>query len=194
MDVVHAINESNLILPAGDVRIGPKDYNIYANSQVPTPSDVNSIPLRTVGSSSILVGDVGRAVDGGQLQTNVVRVDGQHSVYIPVLKQGGNSNTITIVDGIRSAVTHLLDIPSQLKTAVVFDQSVFVKTAIKNVISEGAIGLLLTGIMILLFLGNVRAPFAVMLSIPISCLATFLVLDAFNSSINTMVLGGMALA
>ena len=193
MDVVHAVNESNLILPAGDVRIGPKDYNIYANSQVPTPNDVNSIPLRTVGNASILVGDVGHAVDGGQLQTNIVRVDGQHSVYIPVLKQGGNSNTITIVDGIRKATAHLLDIPDQLKTAVVFDQSVFVKTAIKNVISEGAIGLCLTGIMILLFLGNVRATVAVLLSIPISCIATFLILDAFGTSINTMVLGGMAL-
>jgi multidrug efflux pump subunit AcrB len=193
-DVVHAINDSNLILPAGDVRIGPKDYNIYANSQVPTPNDVNGIPLRTVGNSSILVGDIGHAVDGGQLQTNIVRVDGQHSVYIPILKQGGDSNTITIVNGVRKATVHLLDIPEALKTSVVFDQSVFVKTAIKNVISEGAIGLCLTGLMILLFLGNVRATVAVMLSIPISCIATFLILNEFGDSINTMVLGGMALA
>ena len=138
IDVAPAVNDSNLILPAGDVRIGPKEYNIYANSQVPTPNDVNSIPLKTVGNASILVGDVGHAVDGGQLQTNIVRVDGQHSVYIPVLKQGGDSNTITIVNGVRKTTAHLLDIPQQLKTAVVFDQSVFVKTAIKNVISEGA--------------------------------------------------------
>jgi multidrug efflux pump subunit AcrB len=193
MDVVRAVNDSNLILPAGDVRIGPKDYNIYANSQVPTPEAVNSIPLKTVGNSSVLVGDVGHAVDGGQLQTNIVRVDGQHSVYIPVLKQGGDSNTITIVNGIRKATAHLIDIPQQLKTAVVFDQSVFVKTAIKNVISEGSIGLCLTGVMILLFLGNVRATVAVLLSIPISCIATFLILKAFGDSINTMVLGGMAL-
>ncbi len=193
MDVVHAVNDSNLILPAGDVRIGPKDYNIYANSQVPTPDDVNSIPLKTVGNASILVGDVGHAVDGGQLQTNIVRVDGQHSVYIPILKQGGDSNTITIVNGVRKATARLLDIPRQLKTAVVFDQSVFVKIAIKNVISEGSIGLCLTGIMILLFLGDVRATVAVLLSIPISCIATFLVLKAFGDSINTMVLGGMAL-
>jgi len=193
MDVVHAVNESNLILPAGDVRIGPKDYNIYANSQVPTSDAVNSIPLKTVGNASILVGDIGHAVDGGQLQTNIVRVDGQHSVYIPILKQGGDSNTITIVDGVRKATAHLLDIPQQLKTAVVFDQSVFVKTAIKNVISEGTIGLCLTGIMILLFLGNVRATIAVLLSIPISCIATFLILSALGDSINTMVLGGMAL-
>src|ERR1700675_2131617 len=127
MDVVQAVNDSNLILPAGDVRIGPKDYNIYANSQVPTPDDVNSIPLKTVGNASILVGDVGHAVDGGQLQTNIVRVDGQHSVYIPVLKQGGDSNTITIVDGMKTAIKSLVDIPSQLKTSVVFDQSIFVK-------------------------------------------------------------------
>jgi multidrug efflux pump subunit AcrB len=193
MDVVQAVNDSNLILPAGDVRIGPKDYNIYPNSQVPTPDAVNSIPLKTVGNASILVGDVGHAVDGGQLQTNIVRVDGQHSVYIPILKQGGESNTITIVNGVRKATAHLLDIPQQLKTAVVFDQSVFVKTAIKNVISEGSIGLCLTGIMILLFLGNVRATVAVMLSIPISCIATFLILKALGNSINTMVLGGMAL-
>ena len=194
MDVVHAINESNLILPAGDVRIGPKDYNIYANSQVPTPQAVNSVPLKTVGNSSILVGDIGHAEDAGQLQYNIVRVDGQHSVYIPIFKQGGNSNTITIVNGVRNAVRHLLDTPPQLITKVVFDQSVFVKIAIHNVISEGLIGLCLTGLMILLFLGNFKATFAVMLSIPISCLATFLILDAFGSSINTMVLGGMALA
>ena len=194
MDVVHSINESNLILPAGDVRIGPKDYNIYANSQVATPNDVNSIPLRTAGNASLLVGDIGHAVDGGQLQYNIVRVDGQHSVYVPVLKQGGNSNTIAIVNGIRNAVAHLVDVPAQLKTSVVFDQSAFVKTAIKSVISEGVIGLLLTGAMILLFLGNVRAAAAVMISIPLSCLATFLALDVMNVSINTMVLGGLALA
>lgn len=193
MDVVHAVNESNLILPAGDVRIGPKDYNVYANSQVLKPEDVNSIPLRTSGNASILVGDIGHAEDAGQLQTNIVRVDGQHSVYIPVLKQGGDSNTITIVNGVRNAMRHLIDIPPQLKTSVVFDQSVFVKIAVKNVITEGLIGLLLTGLMILLFLGDLRATVAVMLSIPISCLATFLVLNATGNSINTMVLGGMAL-
>jgi multidrug efflux pump subunit AcrB len=194
MDVVHAVNDSNLILPAGDVRIGPKDYNIYPNAQVPTPDQVNSIPLRTVGAGSILVGDIGHAVDGGQLQYNLVRVDGQKSVYIPIFKQGGGSNTITIVKGIRQAIAHLLDIPPQLKTSVVFDQSQFVLIAVDNVIREGGIGLFLTAMLILLFLGSVRATFAVMLSIPISCLAAFLALDLMGSSINTMVLGGLALA
>lgn len=194
MDVVDSLNKSNLILPAGDVRIGTKDYNIYANSQVPVVDRINDLPLRTVGNASVMVGDIGQAKDGGQLQTNVVRVDGQHSVYIPIFKQGGNSNTITIVDGVKSAVKHLLDIPSVLKTDVVFDQSAFVKIAVKNVINEGTIGLILTALMILLFLGNVRATFAVLISIPISVLATFLGLDMGGSSINTMALGGLALA
>ena len=194
MDVVDSLNKSNLILPAGDVRIGMKDYNIYANSQVPVVDQINDLPLKTVGNASVMVADIGHAVDGGQLQTNIVRVDGQHSVYIPVLKQGGNSNTITIVDGVKKAVAHLLDVPSVLKTDVVFDQSAFVKIAVKNVINEGTIGLCLTALMILLFLGNVRATIAVLLSIPISVLATFLGLNLGGSSINTMVLGGLALA
>jgi multidrug efflux pump subunit AcrB len=194
MDVVDSLNKSNLILPAGDVRIGMKDYNIYANSQVPVVDEINDLPLKTVGNASVMVADIGHAVDGGQLQTNIVRVDGQHSVYIPVLKQGGNSNTITIVDGVKRAVAHLLDIPSVLKTDVVFDQSAFVKLAVRNVINEGTIGLCLTALMILLFLGNVRATIAVLISIPISVLATFLGLNLGGSSINTMVLGGLALA
>jgi len=194
MDVVDSLNKSNLILPAGDVRIGMKDYNIYANSQVPVVDEINDLPLKTVGNASVMVADIGHAADSGQLQTNIVRVDGQHSVYIPILKQGGNSNTITIVNGVKKAVAHLLDIPSVLKTSVVFDQSVFVKIAVKNVINEGTIGLCLTALMILLFLGNIRATVAVLISIPISCLATFLGLNLGGSSINTMVLGGLALA
>jgi len=194
MDVVHAVNQSNLILPAGDVRIGSKDYNIYANSQVPTPEEVNELPLKSVGNASVLVGDVGRAEDAGTLQTNIVRIDGQRSVYIPVLKQGGGSNTITIVDGMKAAIKNLVDIPSSLKTAVVFDQSIFVKGAIKNLIKEATIGLVLTGIMILVFLGSPRATFAVLLSIPLSALVCLLIMNAMGGSINTMLLGGLALA
>jgi len=194
MDVVDSLNKSNLILPAGDVRIGMKDYNIYANSQVPVVDQINDLPLKTVGNASVMVEDIGQAKDAGQLQTNIVRVDGQHSVYIPIFKQGGNSNTITIVNGVKKAVARLLDIPSVLKTNVVFDQSAFVKIAVKNVINEGTIGLCLTALMILLFLGNVRATIAVLISIPISVLATFLGLNLGGSTINTMVLGGLALA
>jgi multidrug efflux pump subunit AcrB len=194
MDVVNAINDSNLILPAGDVRIGNRDYNIYANSQVPKPDDINRIPLKTVGLGSVLVADVGKAEDAGAIQTNIVRIDGQKSVYIPVLKQGGDSNTIAIVNGIKEATKHLVDVPDVLKTAVVFDQSIFVKTALKNLLKEAGIGLVLTGLMILLFLGSPRATFAVLLSIPLSALTCFLVMNAMGGSINTMLLGGLALA
>jgi multidrug efflux pump subunit AcrB len=194
MDVVNAVNDSNLILPAGDVRIGNRDYNIYANSQVPNAEEINRIPLKTVGLGSVMIADIGRAEDAGAIQTNIVRIDGQHSVYIPVLKQGGNSNTIAIVNGIKQATKRLVDIPAVLKTAVVFDQSVFVKIAIKNLLKEGGIGLLLTAVMILLFLGSPRATFAVLLSIPLSALTCFLVMSGLGGSINTMLLGGLALA
>src|SRR5215831_5656301 len=194
MDVVRQINESNLILPAGDVKIGPFDYNLYSNSQAPTPGSINTMPLKTVGQSSVLVADVGKAVDAQAIQTNVVRVDGQASVYLPILKQGGDTNTIAVVEGIRDALKHLVDIPSQLKTRVVFDQSIFVRTAISNLVREGGIGLVLTGLMILLFLGSIRATAAVFLSIPLSALAAFLAIGAGGGTVNTMVLGGLALA
>src|SRR6201996_229928 len=194
MDVVDAVNSSNLILPAGDVRIGNRDYNIYANSQVPNAEEINQIPLKTVGLGSVMVGDIGKAEDAGAIQTNIVRIDGQHSVYIPVLKQGGDSNTIAIVNGIKSATKKLTDIPDVLRTAVVFDQSVFVKIAIKNLLKEGGIGLALTAVMILLFLGSPRATFAVLLSIPLSALTCLLIISGTGGSINTMLLGGLALA
>src|SRR5438270_6885179 len=194
MDVVREINESNLILPAGDVKIGPFDYNLFSNSQAPSAAAINSMPLKSVGQSSVLVGDVGKAMDANAIQTNIVRVDGQPSVYLPILKQGGDTNTIAVVQGIKDALRKLVDIPNQLKTRVVFDQSIFVKTAIDNLIHEGAIGLVLTGLMILLFLGSLRATAAVFLSIPLSALAAFLAISAGGGTLNTMVLGGLALA
>lgn len=193
MDVVNSVNASNLILPAGDVRIGSQDLNIYANAQIPTPEQINSIPLRSVGNASVLVGDIGHAQDAGAIQTNIVRIDGQHSVYIPILKQAGKSNTITIVNGMRDAIKKLVDVPSTLKTAVVFDQSVFVKGAIRNLVKEAGIGLLLTGIMILVFLGSGRATIAALIAIPLAVLACLLVINLMGGSINTMLLGGLAL-
>jgi multidrug efflux pump subunit AcrB len=193
MDVVKSVNESNLILPAGDVRIGTKDYNLYANSQVPTAAQINSMPLKSVGNASVLVADIGHAEDSGAIQTNVVRIDGQRSVYVPILKQAGKSNTIEIVNGMRAAIRRLVDIPPSLRTAVVFDQSVFVKGAIKNLLKEALIGLALTGLMILLFLGSPRAAGASLLSIPMSILLCLVVMNAFGGTINTMLLGGIAL-
>jgi multidrug efflux pump subunit AcrB len=194
MDVVRTVNESNLILPAGDVPIGPTDYNIYTNSQLRDVEAINNLPLKVVNNAPVLVKDVGYAKDASQIQYNIVRIDGQKSVYLPILKQGGDANTISIVDGVKKVTSDLLDVPKSLVTNVVFDQSVFVKTAIENLIHEGVLGLLLTGIMILVFLGNFRATMAVFLSIPLSALATFIVLFFGGSSINSMILGGLALA
>jgi multidrug efflux pump subunit AcrB len=193
MDVVQIVNDANKILPAGDVRIGPRDYNIYSNSQLPNVAEMNDVPLKAIGNGVLRFADVGHAEDSSAIQYNIVRVDGQKSVYLPILKQGGNSNTIQIVNGVRDRIKNLLDVPNSLVATVVFDQSQYVKTAVANVLREGGIGLVLTAIMILVFLGSLRGTISVLLSIPISCLAAFLLLNATGSTINTMVLGGLAL-
>ncbi len=194
MDVVNAVNNYNLILPAGDVKVGPFDYYVYSNSLVSDMDQLGKIPIKSNGDSWVSVNDIGEAKDANQIQYNIVRVDGQRSVYLPIMKQGGDTNTIAVVDGIRDMIGHLFDIPKQLKASVVFDQSVFVKEAIKTLLHEGLIGLLLTSAMILVFLGSFRATTAVFLSIPLSALATFVVLNMTGSTVNTMILGGLALA
>lgn len=194
MDVVRSLNLANLILPAGDVQLGQLDYSIYTNSQLQSVAEINQVPIKMAGQSPVRIGDIGYAEDGHQIQNNVVRVDGLRSVYTPVLKQGGDTNTIAVVDGVKQALTHLFDVPKQLVTRVVFDQSVFVKTAIETLLHEGAIGLILTSVMILVFLGSIRATVAVFFSIPLSALAAFIALSMGGSSVNSMVLGGLALA
>ncbi len=194
MDVVRTVNRSNLILPAGDVPIGALDYNIYTNSQLPSIEEIDQLPLKVVGSSIVRVGDVGYAKDSRQILTSIVRVDGKRAVYTPVLKQGGDTNTIAVVDGVRDVVSHLVDVPKELVTNVLFDQSRFVKTAITTLLHEGALGLFLTSVMILVFLGSMRATVAVFFSIPLSALATFMALSLGGGTINSMVLGGLALA
>jgi HAE1 family hydrophobic/amphiphilic exporter-1 len=193
MDVVRAVNNANLILPSGDVKIGPFDYTIFTNSQFRTIPDINGIPLKTVGRSTVTVGDIGRAEDGHQIQNNVVTVDGQPSVYLPVMKQGGDTNTIAVVDGVKDLVSRLVDVPKELTPKVVFDQSLFVKRAIETLLDEGGIGLALTALMVLVFLGSFRATVAVFLSIPLSVLAAIIALYMGGSSINTMILAGFAL-
>lgn len=194
MDMVRTVNRSNLILPAGDVPIGSFDYNIYTNSQLPSIEEIDRLPVKVVGGSIVRVGDVGYAKDSHQIQTSVVRVDGKRSVYTPVLKQGGDTNTIAVVDGVREVVQHLVDVPKNLAANVLFDQSRFVKTAIRTLLDEGALGLFLTSVMILIFLGSMRATVAVFFSIPLSALATFMALSLGGGTVNSMVLGGLALA
>lgn len=193
MDVVRSLNQANVILPAGDVQIGNLDYNIYSNAQF-NLKDASQYPIKMNGTSPVLMSDVGQLKDAHALQYNVVHVNGQRSVYLPVMKQGGDSNTIAVVDGVRKTVSHLVDVPSAMKTNVVFDQSRFVRTAIETLLHEGGIGLFLTCLMILIFLGSLRATVAVFFSIPLSVCATFFFLQLGGSSINSMVLGGLALA
>ena len=194
MDVVRSLNDSNLILPAGDVQIGRFDYGIYANSQVTSVRDLNNVPIKLEGQSPVRISDIGEVKDAYSLQYNIVRVDGQRSVYLPVLTQGGGANTIQVVNGVREKLTKLFDVPQSLETRVVFDQSQFVKTAIATLLHEAGIGLFLTCLMILIFLGSMRATVAVFFSIPLSALTTLMILKMGGSSINSMVLGGLALA
>ncbi len=193
MDVVRSVNSANLILPAGDAKIGPYDYNIYTNSQISAVADLNSVPLKTVRESSVTIGDIGAAKDASTIQTNIVRVDGQKSVYLPIMKQGGDTNTIAVVEAVKTVLSGLYDVPKQLVTRLVFDQSEYVKKAIETLIHEGMTGLVLTGLMVLLFLGSLRATSAVFLSIPLSALAAIIALYFGGSSINTMVLAGLAI-
>ncbi len=193
MDVVRALNQSNLVLPAGGVKIGNLDHDIYSNAQF-NLQDAAQYPIKMNGENPVLMSDVGVLKDSDALQYNVVHVNGQRSVYLSVLKQGGDSNTIAVVNGIRSMLKHLVDVPKTMRTAVVFDQSRFVKTAIETLLHEGGIGLFLTCLMILIFLGSMRATIAVFFSIPLSVFATFVVLQMTGSSVNSMVLGGLALA
>jgi hydrophobic/amphiphilic exporter-1 (mainly G- bacteria), HAE1 family len=194
MDVVHAVNDSNLILPAGDVKMGPYDYFVYSNSLVDDMDQLGKVPLKVNGHSWVTVNDVGTAEDAHGIQTNIVRIDGQKSAYIPIMKQGGDTNTIAVVNGVSELIKHLYDIPKQMVTSIVFDQSVYVKEAIDTVLHEGFLGLILTSLMILIFLGSFRATSAVLLSIPLSALAAFVVLALMGGTVNTMILGGMALA
>ena len=194
MDVVRSVNDANVILPAGDVQIGRYDYNIYTNSMLKGPDDIAQVPLKMVGQSPVRVGDVAVPKDSFGLQYNIVHVDGTRAVYLPIFKQGGDSNTIAIVNGVQTTLKKLYDVPSSLVSHVVFDQSRFVKTAIETLLHEGGVGLFLTCLMILIFLGSMRATIAVFFSIPLSLLTTFFILHLAGSSVNSMILGGLALA
>src|SRR6201993_2581217 len=121
METLRSPNKAKLILPAGDVQLGELDYNIYTNSQLRSVAEIDQLPVKTQGQSPVRVADIGHAADAQQIQTNIVRVDGQRSVYVPVLKQGGDTNTIAVVDGIKDAITHFFDVPKELVTRVVFD-------------------------------------------------------------------------
>jgi CzcA family heavy metal efflux pump len=195
MDVVHALNRSNLIIPAGDAKIGATDYFVYTNSMIANPEHINDVPIKVagLGRRPVLVGDVGRAEDAAQIQQNIVRINGQRSVYIPVLKQSG-ANTIAIVDGVESLLPQIGNIPKALKLNAIFSQATYVRNAVDALEHEAVLGSVLASLMILIFLGSFRSTLAIFLSIPLSILAGAFGLMMSGGTINIMTLGGFALA
>ncbi|HWN59013.1 MAG TPA: efflux RND transporter permease subunit [Methylomirabilota bacterium] len=194
MDVVHALNDANLIIPAGDAKIGPTDYFIYSNSMIENPDDINRVPVKIgTGQAPVFVSDVGEARDAAQIQQNVVRINGQRSVYVPVMKQG-NASTIAVVDGARKAIETIPGLPKGMMVQAIFGQDTYIRAAIASLEHEAASGAVLASLMILLFLGSFRSTIAIFLSIPLSILAGAFGLKLSGASINIMTLGGFALA
>jgi multidrug efflux pump subunit AcrB len=193
-DVVNAVNAQNLVLPSGTAKIGPTEYNIDMHGSPDTVAGLNDIPVRTTNASTTYLREVAHVRDGFSPQTNVARQDGQRGVLISILKNGGSS-TLQIVNDLRDMLPRAAQtLPKDLKITPLFDQSLFVKAAIQGVIHEALIAAWLTAAMILLFLGNWRSTCIIAVSIPLSILASIIVLHALGETINIMTLGGLALA
>ena len=194
MDVVHALDKSNLILPAGDVKIGAKDYYIYSNSMIEKADDINKVPIKIGrGQAPVLMDDVGKVELSSQIQYNKVLINGQPSVYIPVLRQVG-ANTISVVDGVKKLLPKVFGLPPGMKLKTIFDQSTYIRQAVESLEHEAVSGSVLASLMILIFLGSFRSTLAIFLSIPLSILAGAFGLYMNGSTINIMTLGGFALA
>ena len=193
-DVVNAIGQQNLILPAGTEKIGPLEYYIKLNASPTQIEDLNNMPVRAKNGTVTYVRDLAHARDGYSPQTNVVRVNGRRSVLMSVLKTG-KASTIDIIDSINHKLPQIRgSLPSALKVEATSDQSVFVRSAISGVIREAAIAGALTGLLILLFLGSWRSTLIITISIPLSILVSIACLSALGETINIMTLGGLALA
>jgi CzcA family heavy metal efflux pump len=193
-DVSTAIGTQNLIIPAGTAKMGSHEYNVKINSSPDLVDAFNDIPIKTVNGVPIYIKNVAHVADGFAVQTNVVRHDGRRAVLMTVLK-GEGASTITVVNQVRAALPGIqAQLPPELKMEPLFDQSVFVKAAVDGVLKEGAIAAGLTALMILLFLGSWRSTLIVATSIPLSILCSIIILWGLGQSLNTMTLGGMALA
>jgi multidrug efflux pump subunit AcrB len=194
MDVVNAVNAQNLTVPSGTAKIGDTQYTVRTNATPASIQDLNDIPIKVVDGATVFVKDVGQVHDGWLVQQNVVREDGRRSVLLSVIKNG-NASTLTVVNGVREALRIARQAaPAGLQINELFDQSVFVASAIKSVVREGAIAAALTALMILLFLGSWRSTLIVMISIPLAILSSLIALFFLGETLNTMTLGGLALA
>src|ERR1700747_54831 len=193
-DVVNTITNQNLILPGGTAKIGSFEYQVDMNGAPVTVTDLNNLPIKSVGDSTIYIHDVGFVRDGFPPQTNIVRVDGSRSVLMSVLKSG-DASTLDIINGIKQKIPVIQNsLPTHVDIHPVSDQSLFVRASIQGVIREGAIAAGLTGLMILIFLGSWRSTIIIAVSIPLSILTSLIVLSSLGETINIMTLGGLALA
>ena len=194
VDVVNAVNTQNLILPSGTAKFGETEFSVRMNSSPDAISGLNEIPVRTAGGTTIYLRDVAQVRDGFSPQTNIVRRDGERGVLLSVLKNGGAS-TLDIVANLRELLPRAAQLlPPDVKVTPLFDQSVFVTAAVSGVVLEAFIAAGLTALMVLLFLGNWRSTLIIALTIPLSILASILVLYVLGETLNLMTLGGLALS
>lgn len=193
-DVLDAVTSQNLILPGGTAKIDEFEYDVRVNSSPRTVAELNDLPVKQVGSSTVYLRDVANVRDGFAPQTNIVRQDGRRGVLMSILK-AGNASTISVVQGVRDLLPRVAQtLPPELKIQALADQSIFVKSAISGVIREALIAACLTALMILLFLGSWRSTLIIAVSIPLSILTSMIILSALGQTINIMTLGGFALA
>ncbi|MDX2182099.1 MAG: efflux RND transporter permease subunit [Bryobacteraceae bacterium] len=194
VDISNAVASQNLIIPAGTIKAGATEYNVKLNASPEAVAELNDIPIRSVNGAMVYLRDVANVRDGYAVQQNVVRQDGVRGALLTVLKNGGES-TLEIIDRVQQRLNAIqATLPPDLKIKRLFDQSLFVRAAIDNVVHEGVIAACLTGLMILMFLGSWRSTVIVCISIPLSILTSLTILYLMGQTINVMTLGGLALA
>lgn len=193
-DIVNAVNAQSLTLPSGDAKIGNTQYIVSMNAMAESIDALNRLPLRQIGATTVRLSDVAHVRDGWAVQQNVVRANGRRSVLLTIIKNG-DASTLDVVNAVKAALPELLKAaPPGMEMHVLFDQSIFVSEAISSVLREGAIAAGLTALMILIFLGSWRSTLIVMVSIPLSILSSIAIFSVLGQTINTMTLGGLALA
>jgi multidrug efflux pump subunit AcrB len=194
LDIVNAVNTQNLTLPSGTAKIGQIQYTVGTNATPATIDDLNKMPVKFVNGATVLLKDVAQVRDGSMVQQNVVREDGHRSVLLSVIKNG-NASTLAVVNGVKRALDAFRPAaPKGMQIKELFDQSVFVTNSVNGVLREGAIAAGLTALMILIFLGSWRSTLVVMISIPLAILTSLIILYFLGETLNTMTLGGLALA
>src|ERR1700744_4244467 len=194
LDIVNAVNTQNLTLPSGTAKIGKIQYTVRTNATPATIDDLNHIPVKFANGATVLLKDVAQVRDGSMVQQNIVREDGHRAVLLSVIKNG-NASTLAVVNGVKHALQAIrASAPAGMRINELFDQSVFVTNSVNGVLREVAIAAGLTALMILVFLGSWRSTLVVMISIPLAIMSSLIVLYFLGETLNTMTLGGLALA